>query len=106
MGFHQHHGLRLHLFEPSRTFFRSLQESLGGYPGLTLHNYGLGAHTRWTRLHLSGTASRTLDEFAEPLANGSLSDTLDGDEERVLVRAVAEAVPEIFAGGHDRQDSG
>merc|ERR1712129_68300 len=26
--------------------------------------------------------------------------------ERVLVRAVAEAVPEIFAGGHDRHDSG
>uniref|UniRef100_A0A7S1QZ55 Methyltransferase FkbM domain-containing protein n=1 Tax=Alexandrium catenella TaxID=2925 RepID=A0A7S1QZ55_ALECA len=78
----------MHLFEPSPTFFNSLSEAVGGMPGLRLHNFGLGARTRRAHLRLSGTASRTVDP-----ADGHPDET-----ERVLIRAVAEAVPEVLAG--------
>ncbi|CAK0846980.1 unnamed protein product [Prorocentrum cordatum] len=90
--FHRHHRLRVHLFEPSPSFFGDLQRALGGVPGFTLHNYGLGAQTRRMRLLVSGTASRTLE-------NRSDVGLAPGRVEEVLVRAAAEAAPDVLGGG-------
>lgn len=85
--FHERFGLFLHLFEPSPSFFGSLRAALEGVPGFMLHNYGLGASTSTARLQLSGTGSRTLAGALGPI---------EGTEE-VLIRAVAEAVPEALS---------
>eukprot|EP00931_Biecheleriopsis_adriatica_P054937 TRINITY_DN32385_c0_g1_i1.p1 TRINITY_DN32385_c0_g1~~TRINITY_DN32385_c0_g1_i1.p1 ORF type:complete len:363 (+),score=74.82 TRINITY_DN32385_c0_g1_i1:26-1090(+) len=97
LEFRRRYQLQMHLFEPSPTFFRSLSEALAGEPGFTLHNYGLGARTRQMKLRLSGTASRTVDGAEEVLGDhaDSLAET-DGTEP-VLIRAAAEAVPEVLA---------
>jgi len=112
-GVHLHlrYGLRMHVFEPSPTFFRSLREALAPYPDLTLHNFGLGARTRWTSLQLSGTASRithsdvpppsaaaaTAAAAGEPGVEDFFGEPAEvGEEERVLIRAAAEAVPEVL----------
>jgi len=108
--FHRRHGLRIHLFEPSPTFFRSLREALAGIPELTLHNFGLGSRTRWASLFLSGTASRTLDREPTALLGGHVELPAEAasaapppqpaqsgeQEERVLIRAASEAVLEVL----------
>lgn len=86
LEFHRRFKLQMHLFEPSPTFFRNLYETLAGVPGFTLHNYGLGAKTYRTRLRLSGTASRTVDE-----------NEVDPETEPVLIRAATEAIPELLS---------
>ena len=98
--FQRRHGLHMHLFEPSPTFFHMLKDSLAGAPGFTLHNYGLGARTRRAHLRLSGTASRVVNQTSADWE----SDELDEKEmkepegtEAVLIRSAAEAIPEVLA---------
>lgn len=89
--FHRHLGLRLHVFEPSRSFFRSLREAIGDVEGFTLHNYGLGAETQRMHLDVGGieTASRVVDP-------SSSSDAVPNGTEEVLIRAAPEAVAEVL----------
>ncbi|CAJ1336519.1 unnamed protein product [Effrenium voratum] len=100
--FQRRFGLQMHLFEPSPTYFKSLQRSLASWPGFTLHNYGLGSKTRVARLQLSGTASRVVDpeEVVDEAVSEAVSEAaLAGgpeDTEAVWIRAAAEAIPEVL----------
>ena len=106
--FQRRHGLHMHLFEPSPTYFHMLRDSLAGTPGFTLHNYGLGAKTRRAHLRLSGTASRVVNlvnltdaadsDDLEDLDSAETGDLGDPEgTETVLIRSAAEAIPEVLA---------
>lgn len=92
----QAQGLQMHLFEPSRTFFRELQEAFRGVPGVFLHNFGLGSRTSHGKLQLSGTASRAV--AIEDEGGGTGEDPEDGTEQ-VLILSAAEAWPKLLDGG-------
>ena len=95
--FQRRHGLHMHLFEPSPTYFEMLQDSLEGAPGFTLHNYGLGAKTRRAHLRLSGTASRIVNlTVPERTELEELEDLEPEGTEQVLIRSAAEAIPEVL----------
>ncbi|CAE7566974.1 CPK2 [Symbiodinium sp. KB8] len=102
--FQRRHGLQMHLFEPSPTYFQMLRDSLAGAPGFILHNYGLGSKTRRALLRLSGTASRIVNmtQTGADLEE-DLEDELDDEEgdpegtETVWIRSAAEAIPEVLA---------
>eukprot|EP00927_Polykrikos_kofoidii_P011738 TRINITY_DN15014_c0_g1_i1.p1 TRINITY_DN15014_c0_g1~~TRINITY_DN15014_c0_g1_i1.p1 ORF type:complete len:385 (-),score=36.90 TRINITY_DN15014_c0_g1_i1:36-1124(-) len=90
----QRHGLRLHLFEPSPTFFRSLREAVGNdTAGFRLHNYGLGARNRRAHLRLSETASATFDS---PQAAALAAQSSGQDTEEVLIRSASEVATELL----------
>lgn len=95
---HQQNGLRMHLFEPSPTFFQSLRETFTGHPDFKLYNFGLGAETRWATLWQGETGSRTSDTSR----HGMFVPEVQAQEERVLIRSTAEAIPEIL-GRHGNQ---
>lgn len=84
----ERYGLRLHVFEPSRSFFRELTAVVGNASGVTLHNYGLGARTRLAQLQLSGTGSTTMPE-----GRASRPDT---EAEDILIRSTEEVVRDLF----------
>lgn len=88
----ERYGLRLHVFEPSRSFFRELTAALGNASGVTLHNYGLGARTRLAQLQLSGTGSTTMPE--------GRASRPDAQAEDVLIRSTEEVVRDLFGDDH------
>merc|ERR1712192_122256 len=75
--YHRSYGVRVHLFEPSPTFFRDLRAAVGNYSAFTLHNYGLGLETRGARLRVDGQGSTTLEEHAP------IDSEVDGGSEEI-----------------------
>lgn len=92
LALRERYGLRLHVFEPSRSFFPELVAAVGNASGVTLHNYGLGARTRVAQLQLSGTGSTTMPE-------GRASHP-EAQAEEVLIRSTEEVVQDLFSDGH------
>lgn len=92
---HRRHNLQMHLFEPSRSFFRSLLDSVGNVSGLHLHNYGLGSRTRTAQLQIKGTGSTTLPVGAVDRG---------GVMEEVLIRSAAEVARDIVPNGNMHLD--
>lgn len=93
--FHKHHSLKMHLFEPSPSFFRDLYMAVGNLSGFILHNYGLGSRNQQLQLLLSGTGSKTFE--GENVG-------MRGPSEPVLVRSTSEVMADIYSGEHAHAD--